>query len=600
MPMNDFIPVERHDMDAPNPPQQKKGFASTFSFRFKRISTKFLVTFAIAMVIVVTGIYYFNTSSTRSFGYVKEIERARALTSFCEQIRTFVGDLNQKNTFATDRLKADLKEALAQGKKYYETDFYKTVPVVAAWTAARAKADELGYQFRVPKNSPRNPRNAPRPGLEQAVVNYLEGIGSLSLVEEAGGKIIYPKEIDSSQQYDEIGVLHKGIEKGNAAENGVEQQMNAVRFFRAIKLTQDCLACHGSPAGELDPLGFAKEGWSVGETHGAFEIIAPLDGLDAQIAKTGRIQFGISGAVLIISLIAIFLLLSFTVFKPLNLLKNRLQDIATGEGDLTKELDTDIDEEVAEVSEWFNRFLAQLRDLIREIANVAEQVAASSEELSSSSQMLASSSTEQVANLEETSTSIVSLTESVEQNSDSAQKTNEVTGNAANNAEKGGEAVEKTVEAMKAIAEKITVIDEIADQTNLLALNAAIEAARAGEMGKGFAVVAVEVRKLAERSQEAAKEISVLAKNSVGQAETAGKQIQEIVPVIKEASNLMNAIAEACSDQSSSAERIRHAISQIEQATQQNSATSEETASASEELSAQAQQLQQMVSRFTV
>ena len=82
------------------------------------------------------------------------------------------------------------------------------------------------------------------------------------------------------------------------------------------------------PQDELDLVGFKKEGWKVGEVHGAFEILAPLNRLDSQITHTAFFQFGISGMVLLVSLCAIFIFLTITVTKPLIRLRTRLDDIA--------------------------------------------------------------------------------------------------------------------------------------------------------------------------------------------------------------------------------------------------------------------------------
>lgn len=288
------------------------------------------------------------------------------------------------------------------------------------------------------------------------------------------------------------------------------------------------------------------------------------------------------------------------ITAPLNRMTAMLQDIAEGEGDLTKELEASGKDEVGEAAKWFNLFVGKIRDLIREIASVAEQVASSSAELSSSSTGLASGATEQAANLEETSASIEELNASIQSNAELSQESRKTATECAVQAENGGRAVEETVEAMKRIANQIAIIDDIADQTNLLALNAAIEAARAGEMGKGFAVVAVEVRKLAERSQEAAKEISELASNSVAGAEQAGKLIQGVVPGIQETARIVGEMSSATEEQASGAEQISLAVNQLDQVTQQNASTAEESAAASEELSAQAQLLQEMVGQFKV
>jgi methyl-accepting chemotaxis protein len=324
------------------------------------------------------------------------------------------------------------------------------------------------------------------------------------------------------------------------------------------------------------------------------------------------------------------------------------------EGDLTRKLEMEQNDEVGQLADALNRMTHSLNDIMHGITEAADQVAASSEQLSSSAQSLSSGASEQAANLEETSASIEQLTSSVEQNAANAQSASEmadqtstavsetadetvkavqVCNDTVELAKGGGRAVKDMVEAMggisessKRIADIIRVIDDIADQTNLLALNAAIEAARAGEMGKGFAVVAVEVRKLAERSQSAAKEISGMITGSVKQvdhgaelanqcgdslnqivdsitqvAEAAGRvseSSQQQVLSIKQTSELVKEITSACSEQAAGAGQINQAVAQLDQVTQTNASTSEESASASEELAAQAQSMQAMVGRF--
>ena len=308
----------------------------------------------------------------------------------------------------------------------------------------------------------------------------------------------------------------------------------------------------------------------------------------------------IAGASLLALLIGVVLSITIGrgISKPLIDMKQMLEDIAHGEGDLTARLQVNTKDEVGQVAGLFNVFIEKIQAMVLEIASAAQQVSASSEELSNSSQSMANSATDQASSLEEPSASIEELSSSIDTNAENAKKTNQASAKAAEDADSGGSAVMQTVDAMKQIAEKITIINDIADQTNLLALNAAIEAARAGEMGKGFAVVAVEVRKLAERSQTAAKEISTLADESVGRAEEAGRLIQQVVPSIQEASRSMEEITSSCLEQANGAAQIRQSVSQLDQVTQENSATSEESASASEELASQAQSLQELVNRF--
>lgn len=306
----------------------------------------------------------------------------------------------------------------------------------------------------------------------------------------------------------------------------------------------------------------------------------------------------ISALVLIVIFVLLSLIVSGRIVNPLKMSVDFARRVA--DGDLTQTLEVNLHDEVGLLANALNEMTTNLNEIMSGIQDAADQVASSSEELSSSAQSLSSAATEQAANLEETSASIEELTASVQTNAQNAGKANDIASQAAKDAEEGGGAVVETVEAMKRIAEQISIVDDIADQTNLLALNAAIEAARAGEMGKGFAVVAVEVRKLAERSQQAAKEIMTLARDSVGRAEKAGQLIQQVVPNIQQTANLVQEISTACAEQSSGADQITRAVTQLDEVTQQNSATSEESAAASEELSAQAQSMQSLVARFSL
>ncbi|WP_444844534.1 methyl-accepting chemotaxis protein [Duganella caerulea] len=162
-------------------------------------------------------------------------------------------------------------------------------------------------------------------------------------------------------------------------------------------------------------------------------------------------------------------------------------------------------------------------------------------------------------------------------------------------------------ESSHKIVDIISVIDGIAFQTNILALNAAVEAARAGEQGRGFAVVASEVRNLAQRSAAAAKEIKELISHSVEKVELgnrlvdqAGDAMGEIVGSVQRITLIMSDIATASAEQGAGIEQVNHAVTQMDDMTQQNAALVEQTAAASASLEEQTQALVGAMDRFVL
>lgn len=246
----------------------------------------------------------------------------------------------------------------------------------------------------------------------------------------------------------------------------------------------------------------------------------------------------------------------------------------------------------------FNELLDTTVNVLLDVKAAADQLASASDQVSQTSQALSHSASQQAASVEETTAALQEMGASVQQNAENAGVTDRMAGQAAQQAQEGGEAVGSTLTAMRSIATKIGIIDDIAYQTNLLALNAAIEAARAGEHGKGFAVVASEVRKLAERSQVAAQEIGTLAGNSVGLADRAGKLLASVVPSIQKTSELVQEIAAASGEQNQGVGQINATMHHISGTTQQTASASEQLSATAEQLSAQAAQLQELIGSF--
>jgi methyl-accepting chemotaxis protein len=206
------------------------------------------------------------------------------------------------------------------------------------------------------------------------------------------------------------------------------------------------------------------------------------------------------------------------------------------------------------------------------------------------------------------------LSSQVKHNADNARQANQLAASASTVAIRGGEVVGRVVDTMKEINDSsrkisdiISVIDGIAFQTNILALNAAVEAARAGDQGRGFAVVASEVRALAGRSAEAAKEIKSLINASVERVEQgtllvdqAGTTMAEVVGSIQRVSDLVGEISSASNEQSLGVAQVGEAVTQMDQATQQNAALVEQMAAAASSLNSQSNELVQTVAVFNL
>ena len=303
-------------------------------------------------------------------------------------------------------------------------------------------------------------------------------------------------------------------------------------------------------------------------------------------------------------------LLSSSITQPLAEASRVAQRVAAG--DLTGRIQTTRKDEVGQLLSSLHDMQTNLVDVVSNVRQGSESVSTASAEIAQGNNDLSARTEHQASALEETAASMEELNSTVQQNAENARQANQLAMSASTVAVQGGEVVGQVVETMKGINEAsrkigdiISVIDGIAFQTNILALNAAVEAARAGEQGRGFAVVASEVRSLAGRSAEAAKEIKSLINTSVERVEQgtalvdkAGVTMTEVVSSIRRVTDIMGEISAASNDQSLGVSQVGEAVTQMDQATQQNAALVEEMAAAASSLKSQANELVQVVGVF--
>jgi methyl-accepting chemotaxis protein-1 (serine sensor receptor) len=333
---------------------------------------------------------------------------------------------------------------------------------------------------------------------------------------------------------------------------------------------------------------------------------------EASIARYERAR--IVAIAFIVAGLAFALLFSMALIKGISRSLRHAIGVsdAVAHGDLTRRIDVDGRDEVAQLLTALSAMQDNLAKVVSSVRQGSEGVATASAEIAQGNHDLSARTESQASALEETAASMEQLSATVKQNADSARQANQLAMSASSVAIQGGEVVAQVVDTMKGINEAsrkisdiIQVIDGIAFQTNILALNAAVEAARAGEQGRGFAVVASEVRSLAGRSAEAAKEIKSLINASVERVEQgtalvdqAGTTMTEVVSSIKRATDLMGEISAASAEQSAGVSQVGEAVTQMDQVTQQNAALVEEMAAAASSLKSQALELVQTVSVF--
>ncbi|AZD68212.1 methyl-accepting chemotaxis sensory transducer with Cache sensor [Pseudomonas chlororaphis] len=377
-----------------------------------------------------------------------------------------------------------------------------------------------------------------------------------------------------------------------------------------------------------------------------------LDGIDAQVAEVeasvnqrmrGMVLSIIGIAVVVLLVIAaIGMLVANTILRPLNLMKLNLDDIAAGEGDLTRRLAITSQDELGDLAGSFNRFVDKIHGLVRQITEMTGQltglVTQVSEQAQRSEQAMERQrhETDQVATaINEMSSAAQEVARSAQGAAVAAQQTDEE-GQAAKRVVDGsiqqihalvsdirssGTSLDSLQKDVASIVSVLDVIRSIAEQTNLLALNAAIEAARAGEAGRGFAVVADEVRALASRTQQSTQEIqgmidrlqqgtrtaveamrrsSDAGDGTSHQANEAGASLDAMAQLIGTINSMNAQIASAAEEQTAVAEEINRSVHQIAVAVDSVADETQLGAQTSRSLADLGQRLGKLVGQFRI
>ena len=260
--------------------------------------------------------------------------------------------------------------------------------------------------------------------------------------------------------------------------------------------------------------------------------------------------------------------------KPLVHLRDRMAEIADGEGDLTQRMDDSRSDEVGQLSGAFNRFAEKVAGTIREVGRCAREVAVSAAGVATVADGLAQRATRSRDQAQGAHTAAAEISTSVSSAAAGAQEMGvsitEIARSATDAAEVGRQAAElaqrteSTIAALGAssaeIGDVVKVISGVAEQTNLLALNATIEAARAGDAGKGFAVVANEVKELAQEAGKASEEIAQRVQGIQAETSAAVKAIAQIAEVVRAINDHQTTIASAVEEQTATTSELTRSV----------------------------------------
>jgi methyl-accepting chemotaxis protein len=502
-----------------------------------RLTWKVLLIIVCGPVLLAAIMAWLHISDIRDSAVSGRLKESRSVVMMAESVRE---DMAPKHKVGVLRPLDALREDPAR--------LLQAVPIVTAMNTAAAKAAEAGYEFRVPKESPRNPKNTPNPMEKEVLAEF---------------------------------------SRTNMAEKVIVEK-DRLLYFKPIRLSEDCLYCHGDPKGEKDPTGGVKEGWKAGEVHGAFVIVSSLkEANEAVTAAALSVGAWTLGILVLLAGLGWFLVRA-SVLAPLRDAGVFLERIASG--DMTGELKVDRQDELGEMQGHLNHMAASLRAIVRDISERAKVLLGSSAELermsdglltsagelSAKSNTVATASEEMNANMssvaaamEQASTNVGTVATAAEEMSatiheiaGNTDKTREVTRRAVDKANSASQRVDQLGVAAREIGKVTETITAISSQTNLLALNATIEAARAGEAGRGFAVVANEIKELANQTSSATEEIRERIAGIQDSTAATIEEIGQVMEVIGEVSSFVSTIAAAVEQQSAATRDIAENVGQ--------------------------------------
>lgn len=506
------------------------GFLGNYSLKMKTVVIA--VAMIVGLLIAVFAVYYLQTRDSMINAF---LDKARSINLTVESVRQQMDRNWELGLYSVERV----REYAEAGEK---AKVLQSIPVVVAWSSAMLGSQEGGYEFRVPKFQPRNPKNEP------------------DELETRALKVLEEKNLD---EYWEIDGVNKTL-----------------RFFRPIRLSQSCLICHGDPKNSVelwgndqgkDPTNGPMENWKVGEVHGAFETIQPIAAIDAAIGGS-VISFSI---VMLLGLAVTAVVFTFvirrTVEMPISYISEALMDGA---------------DQVSAAS-------TQLAESSQEMAAGASQQASSLEEISATMEEIASMTKQSSDFAEQANVMVDEARKAAFSGNDAMQQMSQAISRIK-------ESSDRTAQIVKTIEEIAFQTNLLALNAAVEAARAGDAGKGFAVVAEEVRSLAQRSAEAARNTNELINLSQTNANDGVAISHTVGNNLRLIVDKVDKVATLFREVSAANKEQATGIEQVTIAVSQMDRVTQGNAASSEQSASASEQLNAQAQELFSMVNDLIV